>query len=375
MNRAWIELSRDALLHNINEYRRILPKETDLLAIVKADAYGHGSIPITRALSEMGVHFFGVASIDEAIELRKAGVQDDILILGYTDPENFDDLSAYDIIQAIPGPEYGLIIRDFCHRRQKRIRAHIAIDSGMHRIGYTIEQVKYIAELYNDSPLKVCGIFTHMCVANEEKEESVEYTKMQIDYFNSVVDALKNQGIDPGAVHLLSSFAAVNYKDSACDYARIGVLMYGNKTEEADYIAEETDFWPVLSLRTKIVSLRWINPGDTVSYGRWFTADRPTRIATLPVGYADGIPRNLSNGKMRVLVRGQNAYGTGRICMDQMMIDVTDIDGVRIGDTVTIIGKDGDLEIRAEEVAENSDSITHELFSRLGKRIERPERI
>lgn len=149
--------------------------------------------------------------------------------------------------------------------------------------------------------------------------------------------------------------------------------MYGTKTEDADYISKETSFKPVLTLKSRVVSLRWIDAGETVGYGRCFTAERPTKVATISIGYSDGIPRSLSNGRLKVLVRGEYAYGIGRICMDQLMIDVTDIPGVRNGDEVIFIGKDGDKEIRAEEVAESAGTITHELFSCLGARLERPK--
>lgn len=375
MNRVWIELDREALKNNIDEYRRILPKSCKLMAVVKADAYGHGAVPISKALVEMGVEAFAVASIDEAIILRHAGIDKDILVLGYTGPENFHDISAFNIIQTIPGAEYGTILKNYCKMTHTKIRAHIAIDSGMHRIGYTENEFDELAKLYDDSTLHIEGIFTHMCVANEASQESIDYTNKQIDYFYEIVEKLKAKGINPGYIHLMSSFAAINYKDRVGDYARIGLLMFGNKTEDSDYLAEDFNLKPVLSLKTHIISLRWIDEGETVSYGRWFTAKRPTLIATLPLGYADGIPRNLSNGNMRVLINGKYAYGAGRICMDQMMVDVTDIPDVKMGDVVTLIGRDGDLEIRAEEVAEHSGTITHELFARLGTRIERPKSI
>ena len=375
MNRAWIELSREALLNNINEYRRLLPDGTGILAIVKANAYGHGAVQITKALCEMGVDFFGVASLDEAKELRNAGIKEDILILGYTDPEYFDEIAAHDIIQTVPTPDYGILLSDYCHRRKRRIRAHLAVDSGMHRIGYTKDDINEAVKLYDASPLKVTGIFTHMCVAGEDKPESTEYTEKQIEYFNEFADMLKDRGCNPGTSHLLASFAAINYTHAASDYVRLGVLMYGTKTEDADYISKETSFKPVLTLKSRVVSLRWIEAGETVGYGRCFTAERPTKVATISIGYADGIPRSLSNGRLKVLVRGEYAYGIGRICMDQLMIDVTDLPGVRNGDEVIFIGKDGDKEIRAEEVAESAGTITHELFSCLGARLERPKSI
>lgn len=375
MNRVWIELDREALQNNINEYRRILPESCKLMAVVKADAYGHGAVPISKALVEMGVDFFAVASIDEAKILRHAGIKEDILVLGYTGPENFRDISEYNIIQTIPGAEYGILLQSYCKMTHTKVRAHVAIDSGMHRIGYTHDENDELVKLYDQSELQIEGIFTHLCVANEDSPESIDYSNKQIDYFYNIVDMLSKNGIDHGCIHLMSSFAAINYKDRVGDYARIGLLMFGNKTEDSDYLAEEFNLKPVLSLKTHIISLRWIDEGETVSYGRWFTAKRPTLIATLPLGYADGIPRNLSNGNMRVIINGKYAYGAGRICMDQMMVDVTDIPDVKMGDVVTLIGKDGDLEIRAEEVAEHAGTITHELFARLGTRIERPKSI
>ena len=232
------------------------------------------------------------------------------------------------------------------------------------------EDLDAIRRVYENGVLQVTGIYSHLCVADTDEEEHVDFSRWQAETFKSVVESLQARGVELGTVHLLSSYAAVNYPEYAYDYARLGILMFGVKSSAADYLREDLQPMPVMTLKARITSVREIGPGETVSYGRIFRAERPTKVASVSIGYADGIPRCLSGGKLRAIVRGQYAQGIGRICMDQLMLDVTGIEDVRVGDEAVFIGRQGDCVIYAEELAENAGTITNELFSRLGARVE-----
>lgn len=370
MNRAWIELDKNALTHNIRRYQSLLPAGCQIMGVVKADAYGHGANIVASHLSTLGVRHFATATLDEAVCLRKAGIPGEILILGYSDPESFPLLAAYDLTQTATCPAHGAELEKFGQERGVRLKVHIAVDTGMHRIGFLPEDLDEIRRLYASEALHVTGIYSHLCVADTEEAEQVVFSRGQADKFRQTVDALRSCGVAPGTVHLLSSYAAINYPEYAYDYARLGILMFGVKSDPADYLREDLQPMPVMTLKARITSVREIGPGETVSYGRIFRAERPTKVASVAIGYADGIPRCLSGGKLRAIVHGQYAQGIGRICMDQLMLDVTGIGGVQVGDEAVFIGRSGDRVIYAEELAQNSGSITNELFSRLGARLE-----
>lgn len=370
MNRAWIELDKNALTHNIRRYQSLLPAGCQIMGVVKADAYGHGANIVASHLSTLGVRHFATATLDEAVRLRKAGISGEILILGYSDPESFPLLAAYDLTQTATCPAHGAELEKFGREHGVRLKVHIAVDTGMHRIGFLPEDLDEIRRLYASDALHVTGIYSHLCVADTEEAEQVVFSRGQADKFRQTVDALRSRGVEPGTVHLLSSYAAINYPEYAYDYARLGILMFGVKSDPADYLREDLQPMPVMTLKAHITSVRDIGPGETVSYGRIFRAERPTKVASVAIGYADGIPRCLSGGKLRAIVHGQYAQGIGRICMDQLMLDVTGIGGVQVGDEAVFIGRSGDRVIYAEELAQNSGSITNELFSRLGARLE-----
>lgn len=370
MNRAWIELDKNALTHNIRRYQSLLPTGCQIMGVVKADAYGHGANIVASHLSTLGIRHFATATLGEAVRLRKAGISGEILILGYSDPESFPLLAAYDLTQTATCPAHGAELEKFGQEHGVRLKVHIAVDTGMHRIGFLPEDLDEIRRLYASDALHVTGIYSHLCVADTEEAEQVVFSRGQADKFRQTVDALRSRGVEPGTVHLLSSYAAINYPEYAYDYARLGILMFGVKSDPADYLREDLQPMPVMTLKAHITSVRDIGPGETVSYGRIFRAERPTKVASVAIGYADGIPRCLSGGKLRAIVHGQYAQGIGRICMDQLMLDVTGISGVQVGDEAVFIGRSGDRVIYAEELAQNSGSITNELFSRLGARLE-----
>lgn len=370
MNRAWIELNADALTHNIRRYQSLLPAGCQIMGVVKANAYGHGAKAVASQLSKLGIRHFATATLDEAVQLREWGIPGEILILGYSDPSTFHLLVEHDLTQTATSPAHGTHLEQYGQDNGVRLKVHIAVDTGMHRIGFMPEDLDSIQHFYASDFLRVTGIYSHLCVADTEEPEHVTFSREQAETFRDVVDALKAQGVELGTVHLLSSYAAVNYPEYAYDYARLGILMFGVKSDPSDYLREDLQPIPVMTLKAHITSVREIGPGETVSYGRIFQAERLTKVASVAIGYADGIPRCLSGGKLRAIVHGHYVQGIGRICMDQLMLDVTDIDDVQVGDEAVFIGRSGDCVIYAEELARNSGSITNELFSRLGARLE-----
>lgn len=370
MNRAWIELDEAALEHNIRRYRSLLPGGCQIMGVVKADAYGHGAGAVALSLERQGIGHFATATLEEAVQLRNYGVKSDILILGYSHPSGFHLLAEHGLTQTATCPEHAEMLAQYGAEHGAPLKAHIAVDTGMHRIGFLPESLDSIQHFYQSPHLHVTGIYSHLCVADTEEEEDVAFSHAQAETFRRVVERLQARGLSLGAIHLLSSYAAVNYPAYAYDYARLGILMFGVKSSPADYLREDLDPRPVMTLKAHITSVREIGPGESVSYGRIFRAERPTKIASVAIGYADGIPRCLGGGKLRAIVHGQYARGVGRICMDQLMLDVTGIENVRTGDEAVLIGREGSSVIFAEELAENSGSITNELFSRLGARVE-----
>jgi len=370
MNRAWIELDKEALTHNIRRYQSLLPDGCEIMGVVKANAYGHGARAVASHLSSLGIRHLATATLDEAVHLREWGIPGEILILGYTDAGSFPLLAEHDLTQTATCAAHAAELEQYGREHGTRLKVHIAVDTGMHRIGFLPGELDAIQRFYDSEYVWVTGIYSHLCVADTEEEEHVVFSRQQGERFRKTVDALRSRGVKLGTVHLLSSYAAVNYPEYAYDYARLGILMFGVKSDPGDYLRQDLQPVPVMTLKAHITSVREIAPGESVSYGRIFRAERPTKVASAAIGYADGIPRCLSGGKLRAIVRGQYVQGIGRICMDQLMLDVTEIEDVQIGDEAVLIGRSGNCVIYAEELAKNSGSITNELFSRLGARLE-----
>jgi serine/alanine racemase len=248
---------------------------------------------------------------------------------------------------------------------------HIKVDTGMHRLGISVEEINKIAEVFQLDGLKVIGIFTHLSVADKLEEEAVKYTRGQIERFYQLLKQLEDRGIDIPMVHIQSSYGLLNYPELHCDYARIGIALYGSLSSQGDNTKLPSQLRPVLALKARVIMIREVAAGESVSYGRDSFIRKDSRIAVLPVGYADGLPRNLSYGSGSVLLHGRRAPMIGRICMDHLLIDVTDIPEVKQGDVATLIGEDGQEEILATSVAKSAGTITNELYSRIGIRLER----
>lgn len=362
--RTVIELSRDALAHNVKLLSDMLPEGCRLMPAVKANAYGHGAILLSKELNRLGIDAFCVASANEGDELRRNGITGDILVLGYTPESDFHLLSEADLIQTAVCADYAKQLSSF----GENIKVHIGIDTGMHRLGESSENIDQIAELFSLPGIRVEGVYSHLSASDSKSGECRQFTLMQGKAFWDCVNILKNRGCDIKSAHILSSYGLLNYPELGGAYARVGIALYGY-LETGEHAAEsDLDLIPVLTFKSQIATVKDLKPGDKVGYGCRHVAEKAGKMAVIAAGFADGLPRALSCKRGSVLVRGKKAPIIGNICMDQTIIDVTGIDDVKPGDYAVIMGKSGDLEITAYDLAELTDSITNEVLSRLGDR-------
>lgn len=363
--RAWIEVNVGNLRHNVETLKKVMQPGCELMAVVKAQAYGHGAVLTASYLNEMGIMAFAVATINEGIALRKSGIRGEILILGYTDVGRASELKKYDLMQALISFEYAeaLNIQGFT------IRTHIKIDTGMHRLGIPSGELSAVRKVFLMENLKVCGMFTHLCCSDSRHPDDVTFTRGQIDSFYSLTDALSDSGIILPKLHIQSSYGLLNYPGLVCDYVRAGIALYGALSTPDDDTVLKLDLRPVLSLKSRVVLIRKVVAGESIGYGRSFTTGRDTRIAILSIGYGDGFPRNLYGGKGNVLINQYVVPVVGRICMDQLAVDITDAEGVSVGDIATLVGAEGHDELSAPAVADSSGSISNELLCRMGARL------
>ena len=368
-SRAWIELDLDALRQNVALLQKCVPDGCRLMPAVKANAYGHGAVPIARELNRLGIDCFCVACAAEGIELRRAGITGEILILGYTHPTEFPLLRRYRLTQTVTDYAYAEKIQ----QSGIRLHVHIAVDTGMHRLGIRCEDIEHIAAVYQMKNLLVDGIFTHLSACDSAAPDCHAFTESQILAFRQVIKALSQECISCKGIHLLSSYGMLNYPEAAENYVRPGIALYGLFSTEADTrnLHELCPLEPVLSLKARVASVRALYAGESVGYGLAFTADHDMQVAVLSIGYADGLPRELSCGNGSVLIDGRRAPIVGRICMDQTLIDVSQIPDVKQGDTAVLIGVSGSERITAGELAGKCHTIANELLSRLGSRLER----
>ena len=364
-NRAWIEINLDNLENNITQIKNIIPTQTKIMAVVKANAYGHGMTEISKKLNQVGVTDFAVATLEEGIILREAGIKGNILILGYTNFNNIDYLLKYNLIQTIVDYDYAKRISQM--DLKGKLKVHIKINTGMNRIGESYKNIDKLIEIYQMKNLEILGTYSHLCVSDSLKEDDKLFTNKQITNFFETIKTLQNLGYDTGKIHIQASYGILNYPELNCDYVRPGIIMYGVYSDEYENTKTKVNLKPVLSLKARITSIKEITQGESVSYGRIFKADKTMKIATVGIGYADGYPRNLSGKNAKVLVNGNYVNIIGRICMDQLVIDVSNLTKIEDGDIVTLIGEE--KQIKAEVVAQNSGTITNELLSRLGKRL------
>ncbi len=369
--RAWAEISLDALSHNVDAIRRTLADSTQLCAVVKADAYGHGEEFVCRKLYASGVQFFAVSSFEEAVRVRKWCPDAEILILGYTSPECAPMLAEQNILQAVVSGEYARMLSDFASPGRP-VRCHIKLDTGMGRIGVPAAQAaQCLTELegiLSRPGLQVEGLFTHFAVADEDDADNIAYTNAQETALFAVDAALREKGIALPHVHCMNSAAICYRNQPQSTLARAGIIMYGLKPNAA--LPMPLDLQPVLSLRSRISHIKVAQAGTCISYGRTYITEKPQKIATVTIGYADGYSRLLS-GKGEVLVCGVRCPIVGRICMDQMMIDIGNVPDVQIGTMVTLIGSDGGDCITADDVAGVYGTIGYEVVCGISKRVPR----
>lgn len=372
--RAWIEVDPKAIVHNVEEVKKLVGN-TKVMGIVKANAYGHGMELCAQALKEAGVDFFGVACMSEAIALRQSGIQEDILILGYTPMEQISDLVPYNLIQTIVSLDYAKKLDAYAKENDVTIRAHCKVDTGMNRIGIQYQDayqaMDEILAVYSLEHVKVEGIFSHFPVSDDLGQDAKEFTMHQIELFDQVIQNLKEQGVNPGLTHIQNSYGILNYMDLGYDYCRPGLLYMGVTSDDSIDIVSQPNFIPALSLYANVSEVKWVKDGMTVSYGRHFKADKPVKVASITIGYADGLPRIASNQNLEVLVQGKKCPIIGNICMDQCMVDVTTIENVNEGDVVTIIGATDTERVTVDEISRKASTINNETLSALGARLPR----
>lgn len=373
LKRTWAEVSLDNLEHNYRAIKNHIPEGCRFLGVMKADAYGHGAVPLSHALCELGAEYLAVSNLEEAIQLRRGGVRAPMLILGYT-PASFADTMVFmDITQEVHSLEYAKELDTALTGTNYILNVHLKLDTGMTRIGFfAYDHERTLPEL-----LEVCGlphlhvegVFTHFCVADSKAPEDEAFTRTQYARFTAMLDALAAHGIRPELRHCASSGATILYPELALDMVRPGIATYGHApSEDAEGIL---DLRPLMTVRTTVAQLREIPAGTSISYGRTYTAERDMRVAVLPIGYADGLLRGLS-GKVSFRIRGKMARSVGRICMDMCMVDVSEIPGIRVGDEAALFGYDTDgTLLPCERIAQQAGTISYEILCGISKRIPR----
>lgn len=374
VKRTWAEISLNAIEHNYNVIRNKVADDTKVCCVIKADGYGHGAVELSQVYEKLGADFFAVSNIDEGIEIRKSGSKLPIMILGYTPVSEAENLAEYDISQAVFSLEYAKELSEKCVEEDCICKMHIKVDSGMSRIGFMCQEfprdeysIEEICEACCLPNLEVEGLFTHFCVSDEDAEGR-EFTNKQYENFIHVRDSLKKRGVDISVVHCSNSGAIEDYPETCCDMVRAGIILYG--LAPSSKLADRLDLVPAMTLKTVVAFVKEVQKGATISYGRTFTADRKMKIATVPIGYADGfIRQNAKDGYM--MVNGKKAKIVGRICMDQTMLDVTDIEDVKTGDEVVVFGTGENGEPTADSLAENTGTINYETVCLVGKRVPR----
>ena len=358
----------DAIASNIKNIRAKVDKNSGIIGIIKADAYGHGSVETAKVLLDNGADWLAVAVVDEGLNLRKNGITAPILLLGYTPELRLNDVINNGFIQTVYSYDTAKKLSDAASALGKKAVIHIKIDTGMGRIGYRVneESADEIVKISKLPNIDVNGMFTHFSTADEADKA---YTLEQYNKFVKMNDMLEERGLHIPVKHAANSAAIMDFDNMMFNMVRPGIILYG--AYPSDEVKKENLLLsPAMSIKTHVSYVKDVNEGDSISYGRKYTAPSKRRIATIPVGYADGFIRAYSKGG-KVLVRGEYAPIVGRICMDQFMVDVTDIDGVEVNDEVVLMGKQGDKEITADFIASVLDTINYEVFCTLSKRVPR----
>lgn len=360
------EIDLGAIAHNIKQIKGLLKPGTQMMAVVKAGAYGHGALPVARVALANGAARLAVAILNEALALREGGVTAPILILGYTPEEQAELLVAHDITQTVFTMEMARALSAAAVKAGKTAKVHLKVDTGMSRIGVTPEEAPDFAAALADLPgLEVEGAFTHMATADETDKS---FTRRQFGRFMQAMDGIAARGVNIPVKHAANSATTLELPEMHLDLVRPGIIIYG--LWPSAEVKRIIDLKPAMQLKAKIAYVKEVPAGTSVSYGRKFTTTGPARIATLPIGYADGWSRLLSN-KAEVLIHGRRAPLIGRVCMDQCMVEVTGIPQVQAGDEAVLFGRQGDQFLPVEEVAAKMGTINYELVCLISKRVPR----
>lgn len=362
--RSWTEINLEQIERNYRIYKQRISGQKKIMAIVKADAYGHGDIQVSRVLQNIGVTDFAVSNADEACRLRESGIEGQILILGFTPLEEIQRLFDNDITIALVSEEYAAALSGM----KIPIKCQFAIDTGMNRIGLDADDISLCEQIIRqyDRLLNLTGMFTHLCVADSRDYESVSFTNQQIHKFESLYTRVSDLNLE--YVHCLNSAGGLWHKSQISCFARLGIILYGLKPDYSNDLPE--GIAPALTWKSVVAMTKTVHPGETIGYGRTYAAEKDVVIATIPTGYADGYNRLLSN-KGYVLINGMKAPVVGRVCMDQITVDVTDIPNVMMGTEVVLIGSSGEEHITADEMANFIGTIGYEVICGIGKRVPR----
>jgi len=364
---AWAEINLDNLAHNMREIRRV-SKSKEIMAVVKADAYGHGALDTAPVLLKNGADKLAVAIPDEGKELRKGGIKAPILVLGWTPEDQVEDIVEYDLECTVLSYQFAKTLSNQAKKRGKIAKIHIKVDSGMGRIGFlptqeSIEEIFQISKLTN---IVMEGLFSHFSDADNEKKEYSEMQNKRYEYF---IEKLKEKDIFFNTEHIGNSAAIIDLPEYHYDMVRPGIILYGYYPSD-QVIKEKIDLKPVLSLKAKIANIKKVEKNEYIGYGRKYQCDNESIIGTLPIGYADGYSRMLT-GSAKAIVNGAIVPVVGRICMDQCMVDLTQCDNVNVGDEVILIGEDGNNKLNADYIATCLNTISYEVLCMIGKRVPR----
>ena len=372
--RTWAEINLDAAAHNVKAIRKRIGEKVKLCCVIKADAYGHGAVRLAKEYAALGADWLALSNIEEAMQLRRAGVDLPLLVLGYTPPEAAALLAEHDISQCAYSAEYCRLLSEYAAESGVSVKIHIKVDTGMSRLGFYFQDlnrdVAVVDEIVSSCKLPGLvpeGIFTHFAVADSGKD-GMMFTMRQFGCFKELIETLSHQGIEFPVRHCAHSGATLDYSLSHMQMVRAGIILYG--IHPSSDVMHPAALRPVMSLRAVISHIKEIEPGSDISYGRTYTAEKKLRVATIPIGYADGYSRQLS-GKADILVHGIRCPILGRICMDQCIVDVSAVPEAKVGDIVTLIGEDGGEVIRVEELAQIMDTIPYEVVCGLSKRVTR----
>ncbi len=363
---TWADIDLSALLHNLRQAQQFCQPHQRALCVVKADAYGHGAVPVARTFRHAGIRDFAVATLEEALELRQAGIADALLVLGGCHPGQEQAFVAHQLMPALLDPQTALRLAAAAEASHDQVKVHIKIDSGMGRVGFLPNQLReFLPQLQQLKGLQVVGLMSHLACA-DELDSGV--TLQQLERFRAVQRMLRDAGIVPKDIHISNSAAIAGWEVPEATLMRPGVMLYGG-LPGPDF-ADRLELLPVMHLRSRIAQLRTLPQGSGVSYGHMFHAERETRVAVLPIGYADGYNRLWSNCGQGIL-HGRKIPLLGRVCMDWIMFDVTDVPQAKIGDCVTLLGAADGLTLSGDAWAEQLKTISYEVFCRIGGRVPR----